>query len=302
MSTFTIITEGIAVSYLKDDAWKILFPFDDCHILKLKLKLGEGTDISATAGIPLGQGGRVEIDVVDPLTRASKGPGYNDFLDLTDDNMHNTLIPRTEAGASNHFLLSMPFAVLSPEDYTNRRYRLVNQDISVAPTTQFRKIGNRGRAIIEGSEITVRVSGPEINFSMTFSESTTILFDNDCEKQTTSEHGDLDMVYGLLRDADLEAMKFMVEPEKLLGTGSEVSINGNGNGNGAARMRSSYEGAATVMGTVGYSDVAVMEAPRTRPQSPGIAPEDSDSPQHELRGGLPCNKFQISKNLENLPS
>jgi hypothetical protein len=268
MSKFTIIIRGIAASYMKDDAWKVLFPFDNCHSVKLKVGdigiLGaDGTNISTdpTGGIVLGQRGvSIDVSVTDPVTRTAEGDDYNDFLDLTGEGVHEALMPKSRMDKMDAVMLTMGNAEFSVLDHVAEPYRLVSEDITTESTTSYQKIGNCGVASIEGSELKVRVVGLEAgSFSMSFTEDVTIAFDNECYDQTAISSGDLEMLYAVIRDADEESRKFKMEVEEV---------------------------AQPAMAGAGSSTVSVAGGVPV-PEDPLMDPGPT--------GGLPCNKFRISK-------
>jgi hypothetical protein len=264
MSEFTIIIKGVAASYIKDDAWKVLFPFNECHAVRFSVGVDPGllVERAPIPGMILGQQGvRIEISVSDPLTRTSEGTDYDDFLDLTGDGVHDALEPRFDIADMNAVMMSIDGAQMSPLDHVEAGCRLMNRDGSSSPKTPFQKTGNYGKAFIEGTELTIRVTGPDINFSSTFSEDTTVVFDNDCIEQPIGEFGDIDMLYNVLSDADQGSIKFMVEKDPSNGVTGGVG------------------GVAAHAGSNGTVTVATAD---------GLIPENPGR-------GLPCNMFQISK-------
>ena len=267
MSEFTIITKGIAASYLKKDAaqndvWKVLFPVNDCHNLKLRVgRDDENTDHDS--GIVLGQMGvRIDISVTNPLTAtATKGGDYDDFLDLTGAGLHSALKTKFPLDEMKAVLMSIENAEFSAEDHHPDAFKFVNGN-GVDVTAPFQPIGNCGKAVVEGGELTLRVTGlGSGNFSMVFSEDTVITFDNDCYKATTKTAGDLEMLYDILRDAEDPGKKFSLKNMTFLSQRAVVGVGANGGGPN--------------VNTVTTTNVT------------SAAPENSFE-------GLPCNKFRIS--------
>jgi hypothetical protein len=280
MSKFTIITRGIAASYRKDDVWKLLFPFNECH--QVRLQIGDvsvannSNNKGNDSGLPLGQKGvKIEVSVTDPQTETCEGENYNDFLDLTGEGMHKELAAKFPMDEMNAVLMSIGNAKFSVLDYLDHRCRLVNQTNAEA-VTPFQKIGNCGIAEIEGGELTIRVTGLSGGpFSMVFSEDATIAFDNECYENPASQKGDLEMLYDILHDTYKDAVRFQIEVEQVTKP-ETVAVGANGGG------------PATVSAGV--------------TANPGLSPENPapTNPAFEGGEGLPCNKYRIS-NPRTLP-
>ncbi len=279
MSKFTIITRGIAASYRKDDVWKLLLPFNECHQVRLQIgsvSAANNSDNNGNdSGIPLGQRGvKIEISVSDPLTKTCEGDNYNDFVDLTAEGVHEAMSARFPMDEMNAVLMCIENAKFSALDHLPRRYRLVSQSGSEA-VTPFQDIGNSGKAEIEGGELTIRVTGlSNGSFSMVFSDDATIVFDNDCYEQPMSKKGDLEMLYDIISDADRDSVRFTLEAEPM-DVAEPATASSNGGGVSAAVSASAGAGLDSV------------DAPLRNPALDGGE-------------GLPCNKFRIS-NPRTLP-
>jgi hypothetical protein len=268
MSKFTIITRGIAASYMKDDVWKLIFPFNECHRLRLQVGGAQAANntggVGDTSGIVLGQRGvNIEIGVTDPQSSTAEGDDYHDFVDLTGEGAHDALTPRFPMDEMNAVLMTIANAEFSVLDHIDRGYRLVNPN-GAESSAPFQKIGNCGKACLEGGELTVRVTGLEGgSFSMVFPDDATIIFDNDCYEQPMSKKGDLEMIYDILCDADRETTRFVLEGEPV-----------------AIEPVTAAVGAGTA----------------------GLSPENPTTPNPAIDGGdgLPCNKYRIS-NPRTLP-
>ncbi|HEV7646434.1 MAG TPA: hypothetical protein VGO50_21045 [Pyrinomonadaceae bacterium] len=280
MSKFTIITRGIAASYRKDDNWKLLFPFNECHQVRLQLggviAANNSDNNGNDGGIPLGQRGvKIEISVTDPQTKTCEGDNYCDFVDLTAEGVHGAMSARFPMDEMNAVLMSIGNAKFSALDHLSRRYRLVDQSCSEA-VTPFQDIGNSGKAEIEGGELTIRVTGlSDGSFSMVFSDDATIVFDNDCYEQPMSKKGDLEMLYDIISDADKDSVRFRLEAEPV-----EIAEPATAGANGGAAAAVSAAGSAG-------AGLDSVDAPLRNPALDGGE-------------GLPCNKFRIS-NPRSLP-
>ncbi len=276
MSKFTIITKGIAASYIKDDVWKLLFPFNECHQVRLQLgstEAANNTDTGNDGGIPLGQKGvNIEITVSDPQSKTAEGANYQDFMDLTCKGAHEALTTKSQLADMNAVLMTIPYAEFSVLDYLDRGYRFVDQD-GEALSSSYQKIGNSGKAEIVGGELTIRVTGlAGGSFSVVFSEDATIVFDNDCYEQTLSKKGDLEMLYDILSDAGQNSIKFTLEAEP------KKAVAGS-------------NGVSASVSTVAGGMSAELSASATNPETPVMR-------NPALFGGeegLPCNKYRISK-------
>jgi len=264
MSQFTIITKGVGACYIKDDAWKILFPFDTCHTVKLGFGVnGEEPDTGTSFG---GKGVRIDVSVTDPLTRTAKGSDFDNFLDLTGSGAHADITTKGELEDMNAVLVSLGNAVLGVKEHTPESFRLIDRDETRVTSTTFQKTGDSGQIFIEGGVLTIQVTGLGTSHTLTFSEDTTIIIDNDClEAPANIEFGDMDMLYDILADGVEEDRKLKMEKEKAPASATTLP----------------QSVGVAMNGTV--SEVAVL------------------SPLESPTSGLPCNMFHISKTLR-LPS
>lgn len=218
MKTFTIIIEGIALSYLKGDLWKVLFPFDNDHTVRLRLQNGgEGTD-----GISLGMRDvKINISVKNPgIRRSFEGGDYQDFIDLTNPlEAHTKLKTKYDLSELDAVLLSIKNAEFSAHNHTDKKFRLKKKSGAASTTTTtttpppFRKIGDHGKAILTGDELRIDVTGPDTftPFTMVLNESATVVIDNDCEKELSVITDDTSMLYKIVEDINDPTLKFGLE-------------------------------------------------------------------------------------------
>lgn len=264
MKTFTIIIQGIALGYLKDNVWKVLFPFNDDHKVRLKFDNVRADDIAGRLGIPLaGRNTMIRISVRNPgIAKAVEGGKFNNFLDITNpDEAHTDVkVKSDDLSQLDAALLTIENAEFSTRDETTHSFRFVRRAGSPAAPSNapFRKIGNFGEAKLTGDELTIEVTGDGAfaPFNMTFTEDTTLILDNDCPKQTEAD-GDSVMLYNILEDIADPRVQFKLEKEVAAGA-------------------SAGAGGTSTTGTTGTT---------------GSSPQpDNSDPE-----GLPCNMFRASR-------
>jgi hypothetical protein len=205
--------EGIAVNYRKDDAWKLIFPLDDCH--RLRFRTGEVNSENLNSfGLPFGKKGfRIDISVSNPsFPEPVEGETYENFVDLTGEATHSSgLVLKDSLENLDATLISIKNGEFKTSNETEQGFRILNT--SGRPVTaDFKSVGEHGRIIVRGETLTVNVSGPFTNFSFSFSEPAKITFDNDCEGANETDIGDLQLLYKILADAvNPDAVKFGLE-------------------------------------------------------------------------------------------
>ncbi len=212
-NTFNVFIEGVAASYNIDSVWKILFPLDDCHILRLRTDTNHPSE---NFGLPMGKKGfRMDISVTNPVSDFKVTKSYEKFVDLTGSTAHSGGVKLKDIGLSRlkATLVSIENGEFSSAKDTTRKFRLLDK-AGAAVTNTFETIGEHGKVTLMGDELKIRVKGPGADFSIVFPESADIFLDNDCENKSTNDIGDLEMLYTLIEDKVAPGIvKFRLESE-----------------------------------------------------------------------------------------
>jgi len=205
MAKFKIIIKGIALSYIKkDNVWRLLFPFDRCHTVKLKLDEHD-------PGISLASPGAL-IDVTTGANTLSKGGAkstYRNFLDLTADRMHDDGLVLRDDWEKSAVRMKIANALFSVYEMTKTRIAVTEDGEEKIPADY---IGDTGLAEIESDELIIKVSGAK-NFSMRFTADTTVTFYNDCDNTSEIAFTDMAMLYWVVKDKEKPRRQFSVAEE-----------------------------------------------------------------------------------------
>lgn len=201
MAKITIIVQGIAISYHKNDGlWKILFPFGDFHLLKFK-------ETSNDSGLSLAKSNRyIRITTENAESNFESGDNYKDFLDLTDEYSHLNGVKLKEDWKDQAGLMSVENAKFSVHKYTDYEHFML-KDTKV--TSMPKKIGYSGKFEIVSESITVHLDGHP-DFPKVFDNDCTLIFDNDCHDDEPKKSGDFEMVYNVIEDAQNPVRQFTV--------------------------------------------------------------------------------------------
>jgi hypothetical protein len=201
MAKITIIVQGIAMSYHKNDGlWKILFPFGDSHTIEFKENLNDN-------GLSLAKPNRyIRITTENAESSFAAADNYEDFLDLTDEYSHSNGVRLKEDWEEKAVLMSVENAKFSVHKYTECEHFMLKDTIV---TSLPRKIGYSGKFEIISESITVHVDNhPE--FPKVFDTDCTLIFDNDCYDDKPKTRGDFEMVYNVIEDAQNSVRQFTV--------------------------------------------------------------------------------------------
>jgi hypothetical protein len=201
MAKITIIVQGIAISYHKNDGlWKILFPFGDSHLIKFKETLNDN-------GLSLAKSNRyIRITAENAESSFAAGDNYKDFLDLTDEYSHSNGVRLKEDWEEKAVLMSVENAKFSVHKYTDYEHFMLKDTVV---TSVPRKMGYSGKFEIISESITVHVDDhPE--FPKVFDADCTLIFDNDCYDDKPKTRGDFEMVYNVIEDSQNSARQFTV--------------------------------------------------------------------------------------------
>ena len=202
MAKITIIIQGIAISYHKNDGlWKILFPFGDFHMVEFKER-------SSSDGISLAQSGcNIRITTANAQSSFEAGDDYRDFLDLTDEYSHSSGVKLKQDWQDRAVLMSVENARFLVHKYTDyEHFMLRDTNVTSVP----KKIAYSGKFEIEAESIAVYVDDhPE--FPKVFDDVCTLVFDNDCHDDTPKTTSDFVMVYNVIEDVEDPALQFTVD-------------------------------------------------------------------------------------------
>lgn len=201
MAKITIIVQGIAMSYHKNDGlWKILFPFGDSHLINFK-------ETSKDNGLSLAKSNRsIRITTENAESSFASGDNYEDFLDLTDEYSHLNGVKLKEDWEAQAVLMSVENAKFSVHKYTAyKHFMLKNTQVTSMP----KKIGYSGKFEIVAESITVHVDDHP-DFPKVFDTDCKLIFDNDCHDDKPKTKGDFEMVYNVIEDAKNSARQFTV--------------------------------------------------------------------------------------------
>lgn len=229
-----IIIKGVAICYKKNNLWKVLFPFDDCHTVKLNYEHG------AEKGF-LGNFGRTKckIEVTTNQTLvppSSSGQFDEEILNLTSDSSNNTgktfpyithqAVKAKEGWNTRGVLLTMQNTNLDvndslKEDFSDslQGYDIYLTDKNTDKRIDFNQAGIEIAHSIEGkigldgeNIITVKVDNTEI-FTTVPGGTYIFTFNNDCEgKPKPPKTNDMEMFYEVIEDANPQAnRKFVIE-------------------------------------------------------------------------------------------
>lgn len=200
----TILINGIALFYHKGDGlWKVLFPFDKCHTVKL-LTPDNGTGVS----LGTGEGSQVRIKATGAASKFDIDPNFADFLDLTSDNAHSSGV-KLKDDANPFVLLTIESAKVSVGTHTLCRFQLfdANENVGLTP---FRRIAYSGKAEIDSEKIEIEING---NVEHSFEhDNIVIAFDNLCPTEDPKNPvSDLILLYDVIEDASGSGKEFTVD-------------------------------------------------------------------------------------------
>lgn len=209
MAKITILIEGIALSYQKDNRWKILFPFDDCHNIKFSYSSGsEDQDFG-----PLAKANRrIEIRTTGPvISTHSVGTYYNDFIDFTANYSHKDGLEMLPDWNQYGILLTIQNALFRLFEFTNTKSVLREVSGIVDPIVFGPEIvGYSAMAHIEtgegGSVELVQIDDGVETPIKSFSSDARLIFDNNCDE--INPNSDTEMLYQLVKGKDTDTQRF----------------------------------------------------------------------------------------------
>lgn len=223
MSKVTIITKGIGLFYLKDEIWKIMFPFDadfssdaSCHRVEFSFRKDGEADSEPVILANPNRSINIEVKNAAPSSVAAAGSNIDDFLDLTANYAHSGGVKLKPDWNEKAVFISIPNAKFSVDELTEDEFILSENN----QPKMIKKIGNTGMAEIEleaDGNISVKNENDEEVFTSEPGFDYFLTFDNDCEKEKLLEStGDFEMVYNIVEDKDNPNRKF--EVSQYLGT------------------------------------------------------------------------------------
>lgn len=204
MPTLTIIVKGIGICYRKDPYWKILFPFDRHHKLKLEI-VGHNT---LTLGIPQET---ISIEAMGATsTFGENNSDFDRFINITGNNGHSRGIRPLIGGNSRYALLTIKDGVFFQDEPTKCSYSLIKkQDSVVPPGTAYAVVGYSARIEVTGEKFSIaaqHIPGSPIQIS----SDSTIKLDNTCEKCNPDGDADFELIYNMVEDVDDPDREFTI--------------------------------------------------------------------------------------------
>jgi hypothetical protein len=197
--TVRIFIKGVGLCYQKDNLWKVLFPFDDCHRIKFS-----SNDISTDAVELAGPERKIEV-VVAGGTKLPPAidESFDLFLNLTDSFAHESGVRMKKGWEANGVLMTIENAVFFAET-TENEFTLYEDG---KPKKELGIIGHSSYVTInlkENEKLRVLVDGEEI-FATTAGIQPTLIFDNDCpHDEQRPGLNDFDMLYNIIEDSDAD--------------------------------------------------------------------------------------------------
>jgi hypothetical protein len=211
MAKIAIIITGIALSYQKNNLWKVLFPFNECHNIKFRYFT---EDQWSHPPVPLASPNRrIEIRPNMPTTAHSIGNYYNDFIDFTGNYAHSgglDLLNWYDHG----ILLTIPNASFGVFEFTNTKCVLEENTSSPnLPVFGPAIVGYSAIAHIatspQGYVDLVQINGNEETVLQRFNTDTYLWFDNNCDQDTPDS--DTYMLYSLVTGKGGDSNRFSSE-------------------------------------------------------------------------------------------
>jgi hypothetical protein len=202
MAKVTFVFTGIGMGYIKDDRWKIIFPFENytftlpgfrenCHKVLFEYA-GEYIRLSKPQTEIT-----VEVNGSKPTSMTRTGTDYEQILNLTKQTAHSNLVMNSE-WRKNGVLMTIPNAVMSMQDPMKSRYQLLEGNTVVDNLDYF---AFSAKAVIELEEegwVKVSVNNNETDFPKTFYGNKgdhMIIINNNCHSNPVFATGDLKMLY-----------------------------------------------------------------------------------------------------------
>ncbi|HEY0428336.1 MAG TPA: hypothetical protein VGC76_11180 [Pyrinomonadaceae bacterium] len=221
-----VLIKGVAICYKKDNLWKILFPFDDCHSVKLSYKTG-------TREVFLGHFGQAKgkIEIITnqaAFPPQSSGEFDHEVVNLTDAGVtHQSIVPKS-GWDSKGILLTIQNANFDVknrlEDFPEA---IAGLDIFLTDRNVDKKFGENEH-IAHSVEAKIQLSENEfvkVNIGRTELFTTepgntyNLIFDNDCDKPLKApKRNDMEMFYELIEEPNDRSRKFVVEGRPKHGT------------------------------------------------------------------------------------
>lgn len=206
MARVKINSEGIGVIYQKDNIWKILYPFGNCHQVNIGYKLEGSSQL-----IDLGSFGRaktkLEFSTDKQNESAVKGYSFPTLFDMTDDYAHINGVKLKDNWMEQGVLFEIHNATLNVVT-TNSRYELKRGDSYI----RLGYIGYSISAVIDLAEeeiFSLDANGTSL-FSPQIGQSYEIWVNNDCNDAAINSEAEVDrelrnttdfaMLYNILED------------------------------------------------------------------------------------------------------
>lgn len=252
MASMCIYFIGIGITYKKtkdgEERWHILFPFNDCHSVKLYCLLEDKDEDSGFYGHLAKRGAQVKINVSNAESVTGSTSNFDKYVfDMTSAHTHGRVKPNDD-WAEKGVLLKIENAQFSVFNYLQSYDEVKDYDVVLIEGADDSGGVNQGllahmvSAHIELGEkgsVDVKVDGKKI-ISSEAGQSCILLFDNDCEEigsdgntrqKKVSQNTvfsdvdtDMKMFYGLISDADQQTKQFRIKGKKKPGGISQPSM------------------------------------------------------------------------------
>lgn len=243
------IIKGLAICYHKDDGvWRIIFPFDEDHIINFTLKK---TKILESAAENLGEfplnrivkeettfqsislaaaNRRISIETVNALIPDKLESGdFSEFIDMTANYSHFNGVKLKDNWQERGVLMTLPNATLFMEKSTLSSFILAPQNLSVGVDlgTIGEVVGGNVSLDSAGGCMVLKIADDNIVPPIDFEENASyeLIFDNDCATLNGVGKEDFPHYYELLEDVESNDLIFdaNVKLEKTVSIESETN-------------------------------------------------------------------------------
>jgi hypothetical protein len=226
-STIEIIVKGIAICYKKTIAdgrtvWRVLFPFNDCHSVKLSCDMGGETIFLGHLG-----SSKSKIEIVTGSTTSSTGSttDFKEVLDLTSDGsdpahplVTHASLQKKSGWDERGVALTIPNMYFDVRNSLRDFAEIGNSEIYLEDTEggieqPIEDIAHSVRGTIDlsgGETASIIIDGRTI-FTSQPEVSCVLVFDNDCKEEHPDHPNDMVMIYQLVEEPGNEDRMFLVK-------------------------------------------------------------------------------------------
>lgn len=223
-TTVNVLIKGVAICYEKDNLWKVLFPFDGCHSVKVSYKV-DGREVF------LGHFGQVNNRLSistdqQQIPPQSSNQFKQEVLDLTDPSgkTHPTVMKK-QGWNDRGVLLTIKNINFDVRHKLKRDFpnSVRNLDLILTDRVTERRFGAaedvahsvEGNINLKGNEtVTITTAAGTNIFTSEPGNAYEITFDNDCELPNPSGKNDMEMFYELIEEPGKPNRKFIIEGKR----------------------------------------------------------------------------------------